>query len=144
MEMQSAANEQGVILGAMELQVDATAAFRIIGGQGLGKVRHLDVSCLLIQAAVLGKQVALKKINTNRQQHGRHQNSSVRQRFDDETNGKSGMCPLRSVESGDWSIRVRTDTAICTCNRPWPPSDRTVDVPGVMQHTKHDLICSDM
>ena len=42
-------------LGAMGLQVDAKAAVGIIGRQGLGKVRHLDVSFLWLQAAVRGK-----------------------------------------------------------------------------------------
>ena len=53
------AREQAVDLGAMELQVDAHAAIATIGRQGLGKVGHLDLSFLWLQAAVGGKQVVL-------------------------------------------------------------------------------------
>ena len=60
--MNNMAREQGVDLGAMELQVDANAAIGIIGRQGLGKVRHLDLSYLWLQAAVRGKQVVLRKV----------------------------------------------------------------------------------
>ena len=50
--MHSTATEQGIVSGLLELHVDANAATGIIGRQGLGKVRHLDLSCLWIQAAV--------------------------------------------------------------------------------------------
>ena len=56
------AREQGVDLGAMELQVDAHAAIATIGRQGLVKVRHPDLSFLWLQAAVGGKQVVLRKV----------------------------------------------------------------------------------
>ena len=40
------------------------AAIGIIGRQGLGKVRHLDLSYLWLQAAVQGKQVILRKVQS--------------------------------------------------------------------------------
>ena len=58
------ARELGVHLGAMELQVDANAAIGIIGRQGLDKLRHLDLSYLWLQSAVRGKQVNLKKVQS--------------------------------------------------------------------------------
>ena len=58
------AREHGVDLDAMELQVDANAAIGIIGRQGLGKIRHLDLSYLWLQAAVRGKQVVLRKVQS--------------------------------------------------------------------------------
>ena len=57
-------------MGVMELQVDANAAIEIIGRQGLGKVRHLDLSYLWIQAAVRRKQIALQEA-TNWQEQWR-------------------------------------------------------------------------
>ena len=64
MGIESMAREQGVDLDAMELQVDANAAIGIIGRQGQGKVRHLDLSYLWLQAAVWGKQVVLRKVQS--------------------------------------------------------------------------------
>ena len=54
MGIESMAREQGVDLDAMELQVDGNVAIGIIGRQGLGKVRHLDLNYLWLQAAVWG------------------------------------------------------------------------------------------
>ena len=64
MGIENMAREQGVDLDAMELQVDANAAIGIIGRQGLGKVRNLDLSYLWLQAAVRGKQVVLRKVHS--------------------------------------------------------------------------------
>ena len=44
MGTENMARELGVYLDAMELQVDANAAIGIIGRQGLGKLRHLDMN----------------------------------------------------------------------------------------------------
>ena len=51
-------------LDAMELQVGATAATGIIGRQGLGELRKLDLNYLWLQSAVRGKQVNLKKVQS--------------------------------------------------------------------------------
>ena len=51
------ARELGVHLDNMELQVDANAAIGVIGRQGLGTLRHLDLSDLWLQSAVRRKQV---------------------------------------------------------------------------------------
>ena len=127
----------------MELPADANAAIGIFGRQGLGKVRQLDLRYMWIQAALRRKPIALKKYNG--QLHGRDGNKSARQRFDRETCEKSGMCLVRPIESGTLGrAGVRTDTTIYVCNRSWPPLDRVVDVPVVMQHTEHDFICLDM
>ena len=64
MGIESMAREQGVDLDAMELKVDANVAIGIIGRQGLGKVRHLDLNYLWLQAAVRGKQVVLRKVQS--------------------------------------------------------------------------------
>ena len=64
MGIESMARDQGVDLDAMELQVDANAAIGIIGRQGLGKVRHVDMGYLWLQAAVRGKQVVLRKVQS--------------------------------------------------------------------------------
>ena len=48
----------------MELQVGANAAIGIIGRQGLEKLRHLDLSYLLLHSAARGKQVILKKVQS--------------------------------------------------------------------------------
>ena len=53
-----------VHLDAMELQMDANAAIGIIGRLGLWKLRHLDLSYLWLQSAVRGKQVNLKKVQS--------------------------------------------------------------------------------
>ena len=60
----SMARELGVSLDAMELRVGANAAIGIIGNQGLVKLRHLDLSYLWLQSAVRGKQVILKKVQS--------------------------------------------------------------------------------
>ena len=114
MGIESMAREQGVDLGAMELQADAHAAIGIIGRQGLGKVRHLDLSFLWLQAAVRGKQVVLRKVQSgdNMADIGtkmldqnviqRHMENLGCVRFEQqsqETRGRAG---------------VRTDTAIST------------------------------
>ena len=54
----------GVHLDAIKLQVDANAAIGIIGRQGLGQLRHLDLSDWWLQSAVRGKQVNLKKVQS--------------------------------------------------------------------------------
>ena len=64
MGVESVAREQGVNLDAMGLQVAANAATGIIGRQGRDKVRHLDLSYLWLQAAVLGKEVVLRKVQS--------------------------------------------------------------------------------
>ena len=58
------ARELGVHLGAMELQVGANAAIGIIGKQGLGNLRHLDLRYLWLQSVVRGKQVNLKRVQS--------------------------------------------------------------------------------
>ena len=58
------ARDLGVHLDAMELQVDADAAIGIIGKQGLGKLRHLDLSYLWLQSAVRKKQLNLKIVQS--------------------------------------------------------------------------------
>ena len=96
------AQEQGVVLGVMELQVDANAAIGIVGKQGFGKVMHLDLSHLWIQVAVTGKLLALKNMPTgNNNMTDGHWNNIARQRYDHETYGKSAMCPIRPVDFGD-------------------------------------------
>ena len=57
MGTENMAREVGVHLDTMELQVGAIAAIGIIGRQGLGKLRHLDVSHLWLQ-------VNLKKVQS--------------------------------------------------------------------------------
>ena len=78
------ARELGLHLDAMELQVDAHGALGVIGRQGLGKLRHLDLSYLWLQSVVRGKQVNLKKVqsDTVRQQHGRSRDESAREGSD--------------------------------------------------------------
>ena len=49
MGTENMARELGVHLDAMELQVDANAAIGIIDRQGLGTLRHLDLSFLSLQ-----------------------------------------------------------------------------------------------
>ena len=56
--------ELGVHFDAMELQLDANAAIGIIGRQGLGKLRHLDLSYLWLQSAVQRNHVNLKKVQS--------------------------------------------------------------------------------
>ena len=58
------ARELGVHLDAMELQVGANAAIGIIGKQGLGNLRHLDLRYLWLQSVVRGKQVNLKRVQS--------------------------------------------------------------------------------
>ena len=62
----------GVNLDAMELQMGANAAIRIIGRQGLGKLKHLDMRYLWLESAVRGRQVILKKVQSesNMADHG--------------------------------------------------------------------------
>ena len=64
MGTENMAREWRVHLDSMELQVDANAAIGIIGRQGSGKSRHLDLSYLWLQSAVRGNQVNLKKVKS--------------------------------------------------------------------------------
>ena len=114
MGTESMAREQGVDLDAMELQVDANAAIGVIGRQGLGKVRHLDLSYLWLQAAVWGKQVVLRKVQSgdkmadsgtkvlDRDTIQRHKENLGCVRFDQQSLGTPGRAG------------VRTDTVIST------------------------------
>ena len=104
--MHSTATEQGIVSGVLELHVDANAATGIIGRQGLGKVRHLDLSCLWIQAVCAREQFALRNIPT-----GNHMadivTNSARRRLDHETYGMSGMCSIRPT--GFWGFLGRAE-----------------------------------
>ena len=77
MGTENMARKLGVHLDAVELQVDANAAFGIIGREGLGKLRHLDLTYLWLQSAVQGKQVNLKKEQS--EQHGRSRDEGGRE-----------------------------------------------------------------
>ena len=56
------ARELGWRLDAMELQVGANAAIGIIGRQGLGKVSHVDLRFLWLQAAARGRHPSKKAV----------------------------------------------------------------------------------
>ena len=103
MGIESMAREQGVDLDAMELQVDANPAIGIIGRQGLGKVRHLGLSYLWLQAAVRCKQVVLRKVQSGDNMADIGSKVLVRDTIQRHMEN-SGMYPIRPVESGDsWS-----------------------------------------
>ena len=86
--------ELRVHLDAMELQVGANAAIGIIGRRRLGKLRHLALSYLWLPSAVRGKQVNLKKVQSEsnmadlgtkvleKDKIGRHMKSMGCARFD--------------------------------------------------------------
>ena len=64
MGTESMAPESRVHLDAMELQVDANAATGIIGRLGFGKWRRLDFELLVAAVSLRGKQVDLKKVQS--------------------------------------------------------------------------------
>ena len=114
MGIESMAREQGVDRDAMELQVDANAAIGIIGTQGQGMVRHLDLSFLWLQAAVRGKQVVLRKV-----QSGDNMADIGTKELDRDTIQRH-MENLGCARFDQWSLGtpgragVRTDTVIST------------------------------
>ena len=114
MGIESMAREQGVDLDAMELQVDASAAVGILGRQGLGKVRHLDLSYLWLQAAVRGKQVVLRKVQSG------DNIADIGTKVLDRDTTQRHMENLGCVRFGQKSLGtpgragVRTDTVIST------------------------------
>ena len=50
----------------MELQGGTIAAVGIIGSQGVGNLRHSDLSFFWLQAGVRGTQVTLKKVQSEK------------------------------------------------------------------------------
>ena len=58
------ARELGVRLDEMDLQVGASVATGIIDRQGLVSLRHLGLSHMWLQAAVLGKRITLKDVHS--------------------------------------------------------------------------------
>ena len=61
--MRSMAKDLGVNL-EIDLLIDAQATMGIINRQGLGKVRHIEVQDLWLQAAVKEKRVSLHKVKS--------------------------------------------------------------------------------
>ena len=59
--LRSVADDLGITYD-LTLQADATAAIGMARRGGIGKVRHLDVSLLWIQAAIRRKQFILRKV----------------------------------------------------------------------------------
>ena len=88
--------------------------FGISGRQGVGKVRHLDLSYLWIQAAVRGRQNCPQE-HTNRQQRGGHWNNSARQRV---SRSRDTWMSLGSVRFDQWSL----GTPGCERTAPYAPA----------------------
>ena len=105
MRMRSTATEQGIVSGVLELHVDANAATGIIGRQGLGRVRHLDLSCLWIQAAV--RENNLPSGMYQRNNMADILTNSARRRLDHEAYGMSGKSSIRPT--GFWGHLGRAE-----------------------------------
>ena len=123
---ESMARELGVHLDAMELQVGANTAIGIVGRQGLGNLRHIDLSYLWLQAAVRGKQVDPKKLQSEsnmvdlgtkaleKEQIGRHMKNLECVQFDQKSLGLT-------VEGGG----ERTPYCDCVTRSTLPASSTT-------------------
>ena len=88
MGRESIARELGVHLDAMELQVDANAAIGIIVRQGLGKLRHLDLSYLFLHRRIWDAYHSARRVQNSRsRREGGEQGERTPQvRLRDETN----------------------------------------------------------